>query len=279
MRFPREGSTFPGKDEVVSYLERYAAAFSLPIRFDTRVIKLSRPEREFVAMIATRDTLTSAHVVVATGPYQAPRIPAFANALPADIVQLHSSEYRNPAQVPHGDVLVVGGANSGAQIAENLLGTHRVALSVGRRLRTPPDWIRATPLFWRSFAIGERVAAAARRSTPRGPVGRTAFVLPSLESLRARGTEIVGRAVGADANGLAVEGGRTLHPACVIWSTGYTQDHGWIDGAPLEADGVPRHYNGQTSVPGLYFLGVTGVASLLPHIGRAARLLLGAMRS
>jgi len=278
LRFPAAGPTFPGKQEVVSYLERYTAHFSLPVRYATRITALRREDDAFAAVSAAGDTFSARQVVVATGPYQKPRVPRFAADLPSDIVQLHSSEYRNPSQLPAGDILVVGGANSGAQIAEDLLRTHRVALSSGRRLRTPPAWLRATRLFWGLLGLGERVGASLRRRTPRGPVGRAAFVVPSLGSLAARGVDVVGRAIAADSAGLALDDGRRVRPACVIWATGYVQDHGWIEGAPLDDDGLPRHYDGVTRVPGLYFLGMTGVASLLPHIGRAARVLAERMR-
>ncbi len=91
---------------------------------------------------------TAAHVVAATGPYQEPVRPPAAAALPADLVQVHSSRYRNPGALPPGAVLVVGSGASGCQIVEDLLGAGRtVYLSVGRHRRVPRRY-RGRDVFW-----------------------------------------------------------------------------------------------------------------------------------
>ena len=104
-------------------------------------------------IIANDQRFEADNVVLATGGYQAPYVPDFANQLDASIVQLHSSEYRTPSQLSDGAVLVVGAANSGAEIALEASATHRTWLS-GRhpgseptrpgsrvdRIFTPPFW-------------------------------------------------------------------------------------------------------------------------------------------
>ena len=87
LRFPAAGPTFPGKEEVVSYLERYTAHFSLPVRYATRITALRREDDAFAAVSAAGDTYSTRQVVVATGPYQKRRVPRFAADLPSDIVQ------------------------------------------------------------------------------------------------------------------------------------------------------------------------------------------------
>lgn len=122
--FPGPPSSYPGKNEVAAYLEAYARLFELPVRTGTRVERLSRVGDGFE--VASADgSLRAEHVIVATGAYDRPRIPPFALELRGDIAQLHSSEYRNPAQMRPGGVLVVGAGNSGAEIG--------LGLSAGRR--------------------------------------------------------------------------------------------------------------------------------------------------
>ena len=99
-------------------------------------------------MRTDEDEILARVVVVATGPFQRPRVPAWSTALPADVVQLHSSEYRAPGRLPEGAVLVVGTGPSGQQIAEDLLRAGRqVYLSVGRHRRVPRAY-RGRDYYW-----------------------------------------------------------------------------------------------------------------------------------
>jgi putative flavoprotein involved in K+ transport len=142
MPLPAEGGYFPTKDEMADYLEAYAARFDLPVRPGVRVETLTREEDRYL-LTSGDDRLEADHVVVATGAYQNPKVPTFASELDPEIVQLHSSEYRNPDQLQEGGVLVVGAGNSGAEIAVEQAATRptylsgrdtgRVPLGLGRR--------------------------------------------------------------------------------------------------------------------------------------------------
>jgi putative flavoprotein involved in K+ transport len=120
--------------EIVAYLESYAAAFQPPLIEGVDVVSVERREQG-----GPRFRLSTSHgifaadqIVVATGGYHVPRTPRMAGAMPVDVVQVHSADYRNPASLPQGDVLVVGTGQSGCQIAEDLhLAGRRVHLSVG----------------------------------------------------------------------------------------------------------------------------------------------------
>jgi putative flavoprotein involved in K+ transport len=112
--FPAPAWSFPNKDEVADYLEAYAARFDLPVRTGIRVDGLSREADQCVVAAGDR-RFEAEQVVVASGAYQRPRLPAFAAELDRGLVQLHSSEYRDPSQLHEGGVLVVGAANSGAE--------------------------------------------------------------------------------------------------------------------------------------------------------------------
>jgi putative flavoprotein involved in K+ transport len=113
MPFPGEAHSFPTKDEVADYLEAYATRFDLPVRTGVRVNRLTKEEDRFV-VAAGDHRFEAEQVVVATGAYQTPRVPAFASDLDPTIVQIHSTEYQNPSQLQEGGVLVVGAGNSGA---------------------------------------------------------------------------------------------------------------------------------------------------------------------
>jgi putative flavoprotein involved in K+ transport len=119
------------RDEVVHYLERYAAGFNAPVRFGVRANAVDAQAGGYLVETSGGD-YTARNVVVATGFFQQPRIPGFSANIPAAIKQLHSSAYRNPGALPPGAVLVAGSAQSGCQIAEELYQSGRkVYLCVG----------------------------------------------------------------------------------------------------------------------------------------------------
>ena len=143
---------FSHKDDVVRFIEDYASSFQAPIRTGANVESLRASEQPGRYVVRTNQGVLSArNVVIATGPYQRPKVPEISGALPADVAQLHASDYRNPGALPAGAVLVVGSGGSGCQIADELLEAgRRVYLSVGRHRRVPRryrghdflDWFR-----------------------------------------------------------------------------------------------------------------------------------------
>lgn len=130
---------FLRRDEVVAYLEQYVENWQIPLRYGVRVLAVNRePERGTYLIETEADHYEAANVIVATGLYQEPRLPAFQRRIRKGIAQLHSSRYRNPQTLPPGAVLVVGSAQSGCQITENLyLNGRKVYLSVGGSGRGP----------------------------------------------------------------------------------------------------------------------------------------------
>ena len=144
--FPGDPDGYPSRNEVIAYLERYAETFELPIDLDSEVRRLSHAGclvLEIDGRIVTAD-----QVVVATGPFQTPLVPKLAQDLDRDVWQVHSTGYRQPGDVPEGTVLVVGGGNTGFQIAKELSSTHKVALSVGSKQKPLPQRIAGKDLFW-----------------------------------------------------------------------------------------------------------------------------------
>jgi putative flavoprotein involved in K+ transport len=152
-------------------------------------------------------------------------------------------------------VLVVGAANSGAQIAADLAATHRVWLARGARIRRLPRRILGIPI----HSLGDRLGLIpAPFHTWRGRTQRGDLLVgPSLRQLaRRRGIRLLGRADGADGRTIRFAGGQQLDVDTVIWATGYRSDYSWIHVPVLGQDGLPRHQRGVTDSPGLYFLGM-----------------------
>jgi putative flavoprotein involved in K+ transport len=129
---------FMAKDEIVKYLESYAASFNPPLREGVSVSKVSQTETNLFAVSTSLGEYTCDRVIIAVSGYQHPKIPRLAESLPDSIYQLHSSAYKNPESLPSGSVLVVGTGQSGCQIAEDLhLAGTQVHLCVGGAPRSP----------------------------------------------------------------------------------------------------------------------------------------------
>jgi len=264
MPFPGPASVYPTKDETANYLEAYAREFALPVRTGVKVDRLSTAGDHF-EVFCGEEVLSAANVVVATGAYHHPRVPAFASGLDGAIIQLHSSNYRNRSQLRKGGVLVVGAGNSGAEIAMELAGHHRTWLSgpdtgqeparagsIPDRLLTPIMWLVATRLTVRTF-LGRKLRDHFL-DPPRGiPLGRV-----RRKDIAAAGIEQVGRTTGVRDGYPLLEDGRVLEASNVIWCTGYRPAFSWIDLAfPATRHGFPIQDRGIVeSVPGLYFMGL-----------------------
>jgi putative flavoprotein involved in K+ transport len=279
--FPATAMSLPTKDEMANYLEAYAARFELPVRTGVKVDRLSRRESLFV-VTAGDLRFEAENVVVATGGYDGPSVPAFAPDLDPDIVQLHSSEYRRPSQLREGGVLVAGAGNSGAEIALEVSRSHRVYLS-GRHPGSEPtrpgsvaDWL-ITPVIWFVFShvltvnnpLGRKAAAQLR-----GHGLPLARVRPA--DLLAAGVERIHARTVAARDGLPLlDDGRVLDVTNVIWCTGYQSDFGWIALPIFDDDGEPMHKRGVIATePGLYFLGLfflsKATSSLVGGVGNDA---------
>ena len=182
LEFPGPRNRCPTKDEMADYLEIYATRFDLPVRRGLQVEAITRNADRFV-IIANGHRFEADNVVLATGGYQTAYLPDFADELDAGIMQLHSSQYRTPSQLNDGDVLVVGAANSGAEIAFEESAEHRTWLS-GRhpgteptrpgsradRLFTPPFWFFLSRVMSVTDPIGRRLRSRIRQFT--APLGR-----------------------------------------------------------------------------------------------------------
>jgi putative flavoprotein involved in K+ transport len=256
MPFPAPAGTHPSKDDVADYLRDYAQHFRLPVRVHSAVTRLHRDEGCFAVSTAT-GTVRARQVVVATGPFQRPHIPAIASQLPSDVVQLHSAEYRNPTQLPGpGRVLVVGAANSGLQIAAELAATQPVTVAVGSRPMELPQRVLGRDLFfWLTksgfFSVpsGSRIA---RRLRARGDL----VIGTRTRALRRLGIDFRPRLTGVTGRTARFADGTNLEFDSVVWATGFRPDYRWLHIPGVVVDGEVRHDAGVTGVTGLYFLGL-----------------------
>ncbi|MDX1614178.1 MAG: NAD(P)-binding domain-containing protein, partial [Candidatus Promineifilaceae bacterium] len=119
MPFPAAADVYPTKDEMADFLEAYSQRFQLPVRTGVWVERLAKSGSRF-EIKAGRQEFKADNIIVAMSSFQCPRVPNFAPELDRDIVQLHSSQYRNPSQLQEGPVLLVGASNSGAEIGLEL---------------------------------------------------------------------------------------------------------------------------------------------------------------
>jgi putative flavoprotein involved in K+ transport len=280
--FPGPPDTYPTKDPVADYLNAYAAAFNLPVRLNARVTQLSRTEDGFE--IRTQDAVLRARqVVVATGPFQVPFVPPAAQRLDGSVTQLHSASYRNPQALPPGPVLVVGGGNSGFQIAEELAATRQADLSIASKAPMLPQRLAGNDLFWWLTRLGMMRVSVESRLGHRLSSRPDFIIGSSRRRLKAARVRFRPGVAGADARTVRFTDGTTLEVGIVIWATGYRPDYSWIHIPGVIRDGKVAHRRGVTQIPGLYFLGLswqhTRGSALLGFVNDDATYLAGRIAS
>jgi putative flavoprotein involved in K+ transport len=256
--FPGDPGGYPGRDEVVAYLEQYARTFELPIRFRSCVRSLSANDHGgFVLELDDASRVEADQVVVATGPFHAPNMPALSDQLDPALFQANSADYRSPSGVPDGTVLVVGGGNTGFQIAKELSATHTVHLAVGSRQTPLPQRLLGRDVFWWLTRLGLLDKSVDSRLGRRAR-GRDTLIGSSPRELRrAFGVTVRPRAVGGSERTVRFADGSQLDVDAVVWATGYRPDHSWIDLDIADGNGRLRHRRGVSDIPGLYFLGLS----------------------
>jgi putative flavoprotein involved in K+ transport len=287
MKFPAPPNSFPTKDEMADYLESYAARFQLPVRTSSRVDRLTGRDGVFVVKAGNFE-VEARQVVVAMANYQRHRVPDFARELRGDIVQLHSRDYRNPAQLREGPVLIAGAGNSGAEIAKELAAKHDVLMS-GRSTGEVPFRIDSFPAlaFLTRFllrVVFHRVLTVktpmGRKARPRIMTQGTPLIRIKNKDLAALGIKRIARLAGVRDGLPMTADGAAVDVANVIWCTGFTPAFSWIDPVDFPVlgshDGEPVHDRGVVAAaPGLYFVGLhflSAMSSSMIHgVGRDAK--------
>jgi putative flavoprotein involved in K+ transport len=278
--FPAPGWSYPTALEAADYLEAYAARFDLPVRTRMAVSRVAKDGDRYVVECGER-RFEADRVVVATGFYGTPAVPEFASELDPRIVQMHSSDYRDPSQLRPGGVLLVGAGNSGADIGMEVSKTHRTWLSGRdkgqipfriehplRRVVLPVLWFVASHVLTVKTPVGRKVR-------PHVLEGGAPLIRVKSQDLLAAGVERVAKTVGAHDGLPVLEDGRVMDVANVIWCTGFRQDFSWIDVPVFGEDSEPVHERGVASERGLYFVGLDFLYSFTSEnvggVGRDAR--------
>ncbi|GIP37024.1 oxidoreductase [Paenibacillus sp. J31TS4] len=255
--FPGDPDGLPTKDETADYLEAYANRFELLVAYGTAVTRVERTTLGF-RLQTTRGEYTARRVIVATGPFQTPAVPSFADGLDESVYQVHSFDYRNPAQLNEGRVLVVGCGNSGAQIAVELAKEREVTLAVSTPPAFKPMAVAGKSIFWYFDKLG---LLQADKDSLRGswlkhqPEQIYGF---ELKKLMADGRVAAKpRAAAADGRRVVFGDGSAAEVDNVIWATGFRPDYSWLAiPEALDERGAPLHNRGVSPVPGLYYLGL-----------------------
>ena len=251
----------PGRLPDAGRRDRVSRALRGDVRAPDRVQQqraqaFSRKDGRLVLEVDGR-TITADQVVVATGPFQTPFIPKLAEDLDPDVWQAHSTGYQRPSDVPDETVLVVGGGNTGFQIAKELSAMRKVNLSVGTRQKPLPQRLAGRDLFWWLTKTGLIHKTVDSRLGQRLKDRDTLIGSSPRELKRRYGVELKPRAVAASGRTVRFEDGSGVEVDAVIWATGYRPDYSWIDLPIFDSDGRLRHRRGVTDVPGLCFLGLT----------------------
>lgn len=279
MPFPGEDFYFPTKDEAADYLEGYANRFNLPFQHNIQVKSLSSADQRY-RILTSAGSLSARNVIVATGAYQKPYTPTIARELDSAILQMHSSVYCNPGQIPIRNVLVVGAGNSGAEISMELARAGKKVWLSGRDVgRIPADKLGRLfggRLYWWFIS---RVLSL---NTPIGRKMQADVIHHGAPLIRANrnevssaGVESLPRVSGVQSGKVQFADGRSVPVEAVIWATGFRPDYDWIDLPIFDEHGFPRHQRGAVSAaPGLYFIGLpfqTALSSaLLGGVGEDA---------
>ena len=246
----------PRVDEIVDYLTFVEAGLRVETVWGVRAIGVERPGTGTTLLLSTTaGEVQTRNVVCATAAAAYPRMPEWAARVSVPGIVLHSSDYLYPNQIPPGKVLVVGGGNSGVQLARELTASHTVTMSV----RSPR---RHRPSSSYPAAAGPAVSWLTRRRHPE-PIFSDSY-----DQLRRAGVTIVPAATAADGGVVTLADGSELAPDSVIFATGYEPGDDWLP----DAARTDRAARTQTGIPGLF------VAGMPQYSGRGADTITGVWR-
>jgi putative flavoprotein involved in K+ transport len=279
--FAAPRGSYPTGAEMGDHLERYVTTMGIVVRSGVRVQAVDRQPGGGYELSTSDGPIRADNVVVACGAEQLPRVPGFADELDPGIRQLHSSGYHHPGQLLPGPVLVVGSAQSGADIAlESVQAGHETWLSGrpvpevpvpfgSRRMRMglPVLWFLANHVLTVKTPMGRRMQPEVRK-------GGAPLIRTRRADLEAAGVHLTeAKTVGTDDGRPVLADGTVLDVANVVWCTGFRQEFGLVRPDVTGDDGYPAGDGGIVEgSPGLYYVGLlfqTAFASML--IGGAGR--------
>ncbi len=206
--FPYDGDDpqgFVPRDDIVAYLESYAASFQAPVQTGVEVRSLEAAPGGGFLLRTSAGELRARQVVLASGAYQRPHRPPLASAFPTRLLVIDAEDYTNPDALPPGQVLVVGSGQTGCQLAEELhMAGHEVSLACGRAPWGPRrlagldlvDWLKRTT--WFDFPLSGLPTPLARLTANLQLTGRDGGRDLNYRVLQARGVRLLGHLQAVD---------------------------------------------------------------------------------
>jgi putative flavoprotein involved in K+ transport len=253
--FPGDPDHYPTRDEVIAYLQDYAARFALPVITDARVDAVERDGGLFRVVTSSGAIFRARTVIAATGSFGNPYVPELPGRAEYRGRVLHAFDYREPSPFAGQRVVVIGGANSAVQIAVELARVARVTLALRSRIYwTPQRILGKDGHFWLRVTGLDRSRFLRDQSTPVVDAGRyRAAVAAGRPDARRMFTRLTGR-------GVVWRDGLQEDVDAVLLATGYRPSLRYLSGlGALDARGLPRQKGGVSrTVPGLYYVGLSG---------------------
>lgn len=248
---------YAAKDEIAEYLKTYAGHFALPIRFNTEVMSLKKTANGF-AIVTSQGTYESGKVIMATGPFQKPYIPAISTGLSTGVKQIHTAHYRNRSNLQEGSVLVIGAGNSGAQIAVELAKERVVYLSAGHRINYMPLTLLGKSIFWwflKTGVLKANIHSDLGRFISRRPDPVFGYELKTM--IRDGKVRLKPRTQSIAADSAEFADKSCLQVKNVVWATGFRSEYSWIHiPGVLNGSGKPIHHKGISPIAGIAFVGL-----------------------
>ncbi|WP_091500240.1 flavin-containing monooxygenase [Amphibacillus marinus] len=275
---------YPTKGEMASYLKKYVQYFDLPVALNVKVEKLKKEENIFI-MQTSKGELAAKKVVVATGAFQSAFIPPIIHKDSEGIEHIHSSKYTNPKAISSDSVLIVGGGNSGAQIAVELANSKNVYLATSHKMNFLPlrvlgesifKWLDKCNLLYAGLDT-KRGELFKKRNDPIFGYELKRMIRKNKITIKPRVEKVIGKQV-------FFADGSKIDTQIIIWSTGFKASYKWIniEGALSEV-GKPNHNRGISPIENLYFIGLPWQyhrgSALVCGVGRDAEYLLNSIIS
>jgi len=271
-------NSYPTKDEMADYLENYVVHFNLPHKMNTVVTKIEK-ENHYFNVFTVKEKFQSKKVIIASGSFQKSYIPSVIKNKTA-ISHVHSSAYTEPKDLNDGTVLVVGGGNSGAQIAVELAEDRKVVLAISHRLNYLPLQIFGKSIF---YWLEKLQLLYAGTDTIKGRLFQKRhdpiFGKELKQAIKMQKIKIKPRVKAVNANEVIFSDGSSLKVNQIIWATGFEPFYEIIniDGT-IDKEGRPIHHRGVSPVNGLYYMGLpwqhSRGSALICGVGRDAEYLI-----
>ena len=263
---------FDTANALVNSMEKYVKHHQLPILEQSKVIAVEKQDQLFLVTVLSggvKENYFSKQVLVASGAFNETKIPSVAENIPAGIQQLHTGQYRNAAQLRDGAVLIVGSAQSGIQIANDLLNAGRKVFIATSKVARIPRWYRGRDIFYWLQDVGffdvktESITDpnVFTMKPPHVPGGGNNNDTISLQSLARKGLVILGRLDNASGDNLSFQSNAQENIKFADGSSKYIKE--LIDGHITQKKlTVPAPHIDKADIPDTEFLCVSGITSL-----------------